>query len=213
MENGHKIELIEHLSQFITQNKKDKINKVIVNRTNYITIGLEDIYQAQNSGAIIRTCECFGIQNIHIIENRNRYKAVSKVTQGASKWVDIYRYNFRNANSGKECIDRLRSQGYQIIAMSPDAEKTISDLEIDKPQALIFGNEEEGLSRFILDNSDKKINIPIYGFTQSYNISVCVALSLYHIVSKLRNGNIPWAIIRTGKIGFENKVVKKNYSS
>jgi tRNA (guanosine-2'-O-)-methyltransferase len=168
---------------------------VLLYRTRYITVALEDIYQPQNASAVLRTCDCLGIQDIHIIENRNRYKLNPDVTLGSDKWLNLFRY--RNyADNTLEAINELKRTGYRIIATTPSADsQNLNDFDILKGKAaFFFGTELNGLSDKVLDNSDESLQIPMYGFTRSYNISVSAAIILYNITARLRDTEIDWKL-------------------
>src|SRR5882672_6982027 len=108
--------LTEHFSQYISDHKKEFIEKVLAERTRYITVVLEDIYQSQNASAVVRTCECLGVQDIHIIENKSRYSVNPKVLKGSNKWVNLIRYKDKVADNAPLCFDALRRNGYRILA-------------------------------------------------------------------------------------------------
>ncbi|MFW5644431.1 MAG: TrmH family RNA methyltransferase [Bacteroidota bacterium] len=164
-------------------------------RTKYITLALEDIYQSNNASAVLRTCDCFGVQEVHVIENRNEYQLNTEVTMGAEKWLDIYKYNDKKNNS-LSAIKRLKKEGYRIVATSPHRnELLLDDFDIRKGKFAIFlGTELTGLSDTILENADEFLKIPIYGFTESYNISVSAALILQELVRKIHHSDIDWKI-------------------
>ena len=82
----------EFLASFITEHKRDLIETVLAQRTKFITVVLEDIYQPQNASAVVRTADCFGIQEVHVIEGRNTYDPNPQVLQGSGKWVDIIKH-------------------------------------------------------------------------------------------------------------------------
>ncbi len=188
--------LTAFLGQYVTENKRAKIRQVLAYRTYYVTIGLEDIYQPQNASATIRTCECLGVQTVHVIENRNEFRVSPKVTQGASKWVDIRRYRAPGQDNTARCIQELRERGYWIVATTPNATQcyTPEEIPLDRPLAFLFGNEEEGLSPRALEHADAYLRLPMYGFTQSYNISVSVAMTLTHVISRLHASDRPWRL-------------------
>ncbi len=189
-------ELIACLAQFVTPNKVRKIRQVLENRTYYVTLVLEDIYQPQNASATIRTAECLGVQTLHVIENRNEFRVSPKVTQGAAKWITLFRYNEPGADNTGACVQALRSKGYQIIATSPNVERSYSldTLPLERPMAFLFGNEEEGLSPRAMELADGYLRLPMYGFTQSYNISVSVAITLSHVIERLHRLDLPWRL-------------------
>lgn len=184
---------LEYLLEFISDNKKEKFSELIRHRTRYITVALEDIYQPHNASAVLRTCDCLGIQDVHIIEDRNRYKVNPQVALGASKWLTLTRYSGSSGNAA-ECIQRLREKRYRIIATSSHEKSAdLHDLEINEGKlAVVLGTEESGLSKGIIEQADATVKIPMYGFTESYNISVSAALILFHLTEKLRISEIDW---------------------
>ncbi len=188
-------ELTEYLSGFITQNKLDKIEQVLRWRTRHITVVLEDIYQPQNASAVIRTCDCFGIQDLHIIENRNEFRTKKAVTQGASKWVDLHRWTGGTRDNSRPCLHHLREKGYTLVATTlSDAAITPDELDLGEKTALIFGNEEDGISEVVAGEADVFLKYPMYGFTQSFNISVSAALIVSHLIHRLHATDIPWQL-------------------
>lgn len=191
MLTDHQRLVLNHLSQFVTENKKTIIEKVLSHRTRYLTIALEDIYLSQNASAVVRTCECFGLQDVHIIENSAKYSTNRKVLKGADKWMTLYRYREKGENQTKVCFQKLRTQGYKIFAADPDENcPSIHDIDLSRPLAIVMGNELEGLSSFALENCDQRITIPMYGFTGSFNISVSAALCIQSIIGRIRNSEI-----------------------
>lgn len=84
--------LLEHFAQYISEHKKEFAEKVLTERTKQVTVVLEDIYQSQNASAALRTCECMGLQDIHIIENTTKYEVNKYVLKGSYKWLSLHRY-------------------------------------------------------------------------------------------------------------------------
>ena len=191
--------LLEYLMGFLTEHRKELFFQIIENRTRHLTVILEDIYQPQNASAVLRTCDCFGIQDIHIIENRNEYQVNPKVALGASKWLNLYKYKKEKDNT-LACIQHLKKQGYQIIATTPHKNDiTVNELPVEEKTALVFGQELRGLSNNAMALSDGFVKIPMYGFTESFNISVSAAITLKVLTDKLRNGRIPWHLTEKEK--------------
>jgi tRNA (guanosine-2'-O-)-methyltransferase len=189
-----KSQLIEYLSQFALEKRVELFNKNIEERTNFITLVLEDIYHAQNTSAAIRTCDCFGIQTMHVIENRNQFNVHTGITLGSSNWIDIERYNKEEDNT-RSTLQKLKKQGYKIVATSPLAEnKSLYDMKLDKPIALVLGNENKGISDIVREEADELITIPMHGFTESFNISVSAAICLSELTTKIRKSNIDWKL-------------------
>jgi tRNA (guanosine-2'-O-)-methyltransferase len=191
---SEKESLFKFFAQFVTDERLKRLNDVIVNRTRHITVVLEDIYQSQNASAVLRSCDCFGVQDVHIIENKNKYKLNPDVELGSSKWLNMNKYNW-NTNNTLECIDTLKRKGYRIIATTPHYKSVpLEELKIDTPFALMFGTEIDGLSDIALQNADEFVKIPMVGFTESLNISVSAAICMHHLNLKLRQSDIDWKL-------------------
>lgn len=189
-----KEKLYEYLTEFITSERKAKFEQNVKMRTRHLTVVLEDIYQSHNASAVLRSCECFGIQDVHIIENRNEYTINPDIVLGASNWLNLYQYN-TEANNTPVCFEALKKQGYTIVATTPHEDSCfLDDLDISEKTALIFGTEKDGLSETAMKNADKFVKIPMYGFTESFNISVSAALCLFHLSEKMRKSPINWQL-------------------
>ncbi len=206
-----KKKLAKYLEGFVTQHKRDIINEILEHRTRYITVVLEDIYQSQNASAVLRTCECFGIQDVHIIENKNRYEINPDVTLGANKWLNLIKYKGKD-NVIKSAVDSLKSKGYRIVATTPDDSNTsLEDFDLEKGKvAILLGTELTGLTDEIFSMSDEFLNIPMYGFTKSFNISVSAAIILHHLISGLRNSELDWRLSEQEKLDVRIKWLRES---
>jgi len=153
-------ELLKYLQGFTTERRNELFDRILEMRTKYLTLALEDIYQSNNASAVLRTCDCFGIQDVHVIENRNEYQLNTEVSLGAEKWLNIYKYNTKENNS-IHALRMLREKGYRIIATTPHKnDALLQDFDIGKGKAAIFlGTELSGLSEVILENADEFIKI------------------------------------------------------
>jgi tRNA (guanosine-2'-O-)-methyltransferase len=182
--------LLQHFEKYISEHKKRTIQQVLAQRTRHVTVVLEDIFQSQNASAAIRTCECMGLQDVHIVEDTCKYQVNTQVIRGANKWMNLKRYRAKSISNIEVCFNTLRSQGYHVYTTDP-APDGISIDEIDPviPCAIVFGNELNGVSDYALNHCDQKVKIPMYGFTESLNISVSVAICLNTLITKLRHGN------------------------
>lgn len=186
--------LIEYLSNFATPERVQRFEEVIQNRTRHLTVVLEDLYQSHNTSAVLRSCDCFGIQDVHIIENSNSYKLNPEIALGASKWLNVHQYNEKEHNT-LNCIKSLKAKGYKIAATSLHTQSIdLRDLDISDKTALLFGTEKEGLSTIALDEADVHVKIPMYGFTESFNISVSAALCLFYLTEKIHTSSILWGL-------------------
>lgn len=206
--------LISHLSQFVNPGRLETFLKVLANRTRYITVVLEDIYQSQNASAVLRTCDCLGIQDVHIIENKNKFQLNPDVVMGSSKWLNLSRYN-NDGNNTESAIQKLRSDGYRIIATSPHRDdKNLDEFDLEEGKvALLFGTELKGLTDNALEQADGYLKIPIVGFTESFNISVSAAIVLYQLTQKIRSTDIDWELSKTERdellLNWLRKSIKK----
>ena len=202
-------ELIAFLEDLLTPARKALFDKVVRKRTNHFTVVTEDVYQLHNTSAVMRSCDVFGIQNIHVIEERNLKKIDREIAMGAQKWVTLNRYH-----SSEECIQNLREKGYQIVASSPHYDAgMLSDFDISKPSAIFFGTETNGLSKEIIDQADEFIKIPMAGFTESLNISVSAAIILQDITQKLRSSNLDWELTENEKNAVKFEWLSKSFKN
>ena len=191
--------LLTYFENYLTEKRKTTFKKVLDNRTRHFTLVLEDIYQPHNSSAVYRTCDIFGIQDLHIIENRYINRVSKYVAKGSQKWITSHRYK-NDGNNTKVCLDNLKVKGYQIIATTPHTDSfLLQNFDINKKTAFIFGSEAEGVSNIVKDNADGFLKIPMVGFTESLNISVAAAIILQHVTSKLRSSNLIWTLNHSEK--------------
>ena len=186
---------IQLLSEFITERRMEQFEKVLEFRTRYITVVLEDIYQSQNASAVMRSCECFGIQDVHIIENKNEYRINPDVVMGATKWLNLSRYTEKKFNT-PEAVAELKSRGYRIVATTTREGSThLEKFDIKKGKfALFFGTELTGLTDSLQEQADEYLRVPVYGFTESYNISVVAAIILHYLIMKLHSSGLNWKL-------------------
>ncbi|EAQ41510.1 RNA methyltransferase [Polaribacter sp. MED152] len=186
--------LLEYLEGFLTDKRKQTFQKVLAERTRHFTVVLEDIYQPHNASAVVRTCDIFGVQDLHVIENRYINRVSKYVTKGAQKWITTKRYKTDGDNT-KTCLNHLKTAGYQIIATSPHADANLlQDFKIDKKTAFVFGAEATGISDTVKEHADGFLKIPMVGFTESFNISVAAAIILQDVTTRLKNSRIDWML-------------------
>ncbi len=188
-------EQLEYLRNFVTDEKNALFDRLIRERTDYVTLVLEDLYQSHNQSAVMRTADCMGIQHVHIIENRNRYDTSSTVSQGAREWLTLHRYRGEKNNT-PAAIRQLRAEGYRIIATTPHTDDVLIDeLDLTKGKmAFFFGTELTGLSPDVMEQADEFVKVPMYGFTESLNVSVCAALLMYSVMQRLRKSSVDWRL-------------------
>tara|TARA_B100000809_G_scaffold261594_1_gene310796 strand:- start:784 stop:1440 length:657 start_codon:yes stop_codon:yes gene_type:complete len=184
------IKLLQHLEGFLTEHRIAKFAKVLSQRTKHFTVATEDVYQLHNTSAVMRSCDVFGIQELHIIEEQNSKDIDGEIAMGAQKWVDLNRYN-----SVKTALRDLKNNGYQIVATTPhEKDCVLSEFDITKKSCFFFGRETEGLSQEVIDEADCFLKIPMVGFTESLNISVSAAIILQDLTTKLKASDVSWQL-------------------
>lgn len=185
------IDFLEYLeTNFLTESRKSRFLEVLQNRTTHFTIAMEDVYQLHNTSAVMRSCEVFGVQELHVVEQKFGKRIDTEIAMGAQKWVNINRF------AGiQDAIDNLKAQNYQIIATTPHNDSCmLHEFDISKRSAIFFGTEKEGLSEEVMAQADGFIKIPMVGFTESLNISVSAAIIIQDITTRLRQSNINWKL-------------------
>jgi tRNA (guanosine-2'-O-)-methyltransferase len=186
---------LKHLKEIILPERWQRFEQILDQRTRHLTVVLEDIYQPHNASAVLRTCECMGVQDLHVIENENEYNVNPDIVVGSSKWITIKKYNKKKKNNTLICFRKLKEQGYRIVATSPHKDDClIHELPIDQKTALVFGNEGKGLSDVAMKNADAFVRIPMFGFTESFNISVSAALCMYELLPRIRQSDLSWRL-------------------
>ena len=181
--------LVDYLESFLTDRRRENNQKVLAQRSYHFTVAIEDVYQLHNTSAVMRSCDVFGVQDLHVIEERNVRKIDREIAMGAQKWVDVHRYH-----TTKDCVATLKEKGYQIVATSPHGNNcvTLAEFDYTKPSVFFFGKEDTGLSDYVLEQSDVQLMIPMVGFTESLNISVSAAIILQQVTQQLRQSTIDW---------------------
>lgn len=187
-------EISEYLSTFLTEERLERIHHVLSNRTRYLTVVVEDLYQTQNISAVMRSCECMGIQDVHVVEGENEFNIHKAISMGSDKWLSIHHYPKAEGNM-RHCIQQLQQKGYRVAATLPGNDSVyMEELPLDKPIAFLFGTELTGLSQEAIVHADCSVKIPMYGFTTSLNISNSVAIIADYFTEKLRKTSINWQL-------------------
>lgn len=201
-------DLISYLYQFISDNKNRKIKDALDHRTFHLTVVLENIFQSQNASAVLRSCEVLGIQKVNVVEQNNTFNLNPKVVMGAAKWLDIDRFD-NTQNNTRDCIESLKEQGYTVVATSPHAHQDIHEINLERPLALMFGTELTGLSDQALELADEKVKIPMYGFTESYNISVSAAMTMFTLVHRMKEEVAHWKMNEEQQLALKYRWARK----
>lgn len=179
---------IAFFSSYVSEHKKRLFREILATRTRYITVLLEDIYQPQNASAVLRSCDGFGVQDVYVVENRNTFEVDKGVSIGAEKWLTVNKFNEPDRHNTTLAIEALKHRGYRIVATTPhQTASTLNEYKPSERTALLFGAEKTGLSNRALELADQTLYIPMFGFSESFNLSVCAALCLYHMRMELKH--------------------------
>ena len=201
--------LLNYFENYLTEKRKATFKRVLANRTKHFTVVLEDIYQPHNASAVVRTCDIFGVQDLHVIENKYVNRVSKYVAKGSQKWITSERYNSDGDNT-KICLNVLKENGYQIIATTPHNDSCLlQDFDINKKTAFVLGAESDGVSETVKNQADGFLKIPMVGFTESLNISVAAAIILQEVTTALRNSKIDWQLLKEEKGSLYFDWVKK----
>ena len=170
--------ICDTLSPFVTSERKARIEDVLDSRTEHVQVVLEDVSDLGNIQAVMRTTESLGFLDLHLINSRkeDRIKTSNRASSGSEKWLQI-----RHWDDAAGCVAHLKSRGFKIAVTDLRATETIDSLPVEQPLALVFGNEHAGTSPALMALADVRFRIPMRGFTQSFNISVAAAISLFSL--------------------------------
>jgi len=193
--------LLGQLESLATAKRLERMATVLAARTGHLSVVFEDVYHPHNASAVLRTCECLGLQDVHIVEDATRFRPSRDIARGSARWLTLQRWR-QDQGQGQEqgqgiddCLASLRAQGFVIVATSPgDDAITLEEVPLEKPLAVCFGTEETGLSPSAFAAADIRVVIRTPGFTRSLNVSVTAALVMYHLAARLRASDLPWRL-------------------
>ncbi|MFO7816973.1 MAG: TrmH family RNA methyltransferase [Thermodesulfobacteriota bacterium] len=164
------------LAAFTTERRKQKIRTVLENRQKDLTLVMNNIHDPHNVSAMLRSCDAFGIQNVHLLYTNESFPFLGKKSSASSKkWVDV----FRHTNASKMAAE-LKSCGMRVLYAGL-GQKSLSLTQVDfcLPTAVVLGNEHRGVDDELKRVSDGELHIPMQGMVQSFNVSVAAAIILY----------------------------------
>lgn len=211
IENIDLKKLTDYLNPFVTEGRKELIEKLLSYRTRYLTLGLENVYHTQNASALVRTAECFGLQDIHIIEDTTSYKMHRGIAKGAQQWMTLHKHDQfpenRHGKNAQACLQSLKDKGYRIVSTLPTYKATpMDEIPTDKPLAFFFGTEKEGLTEHVKSNTDIPMTVPMVGCTESLNVSVAAGIVIQYFTQKIREENkVNWQLSETEKLELRTK--------
>ena len=169
------------MSGYLLPERKARIDEVVSRRTRTLVVVIEALCDPQNVNAVLRTCDAFGVQEVHVVEGPMKgFDRNKKISQNADKWLDVSRWA-----STPECLAALKKRGFAIhVTWLGQGTVGLSDLDFAGPVALVFGNESRGVSDQALALADARFAIPMRGFSRSLNVSVAAAVSLARAVER-----------------------------
>lgn len=186
-------EKLEYLVSLLTPNRRERFGHVMAGRTRKITVLLENLSQSHNFSAILRSCDCFGVQDVHVVDPREVFEVSKDVALGAEKWLSIQRYHGKTA--AEQSVRHLKDAGYRVVVTSPHGEsESIRNVDVSTPLAVVFGTELAGISDEMESLADGRVHLPMFGFTESFNVSVAAALCLSELTHRLRDSAANWAL-------------------
>ncbi|MCX7987431.1 MAG: RNA methyltransferase [Bacteroidales bacterium] len=201
--------LYTYLKQFVSNQRLKLLDEKIEYRTRYITLVVENIYQSHNASAILRTADCFGVQDVYVVEKNNRFSANEEIALGAQHWLTVKTYPSYEGNT-TDAINELKQKGYRIVAtaLHPKSQPLeIFDFSKGKT-AFMLGTELTGLSDEALSLADEFVVIPMRGFTQSLNVSVAAGIILHYSTQQIINSDIPWQLSEEEKLDLKIQWLK-----
>lgn len=205
----NELKILDEFYNIISESKQHMFDAIAAERTKHLTVVLENIHQEHNASAVLRSCDCFGIQDLHVIEKNYQYKVQRDIALGAGRWVDLYNFD-KGENPSLDCIKKLKEKGYKIVATTPHTnDVTINELDLSQPIALVFGTEHTGISEEIIAEADEFVKIPMYGFSESFNISVSVAITLNVLRNRLEQSELNWKLSPEEQTALKIKWSKK----
>ncbi len=186
-------ELDAYLETYLTPERKRRLREVLDLRTRHIAVVLDGVFQAHNVSAALRSCDAFGVQDVHLVAPQEDLRLSSDVAAGSDKWLSIRRW--KGAAARQNCLERLREQGMRVVVTSVTQNaQTPATLDLSRPLALVIGNEAYGVSQVFEEAADARLHIPLFGFVESLNLSVACALCLSELTRRLRLSEVAWKL-------------------
>lgn len=200
---------IDFLEQHMSAKRLEKLKSVLASRTRKLTVVLENLYHPENGNAVMRSVECCGLQEMHVIQELYDWKYSLKIARGAAKWTELNHYGAENGGAAA-CYGALRERGFQLVVTDPQPGScTAEHLALNKPVALIFGTESTGVHPDTLAMADARIHIPMVGFTESFNISVSAGILLAQLRLRLEREQPDWQLeAADAEALYENWILK-----
>jgi tRNA (guanosine-2'-O-)-methyltransferase len=167
--------IVRVLEDFVTEERARRLRTVFAQRLDAVTVLMDAPHDPHNGAAVIRSCDAFGVQRLHVIERAEGFLASNTVARGSERWVDVRTYA-----SSQEVIDVLRSTGHELVATHPEGELVPEELSSIPKVCLVLGNERDGIHETLRPACTRRVRVPMRGFAESLNVSVTAAILLQH---------------------------------
>jgi tRNA (guanosine-2'-O-)-methyltransferase len=165
--------VIEHLEPLVLERRRSRFAEVLAGRLGSVTLLLDDLADPHNRAAIVRSCDAFGLQELHAVQAAADFSVHHVVAAGSERWVDVQHH------PGPEgAVEQLRRRGFELIETHPRGELVPEDLAALPRIALILGNEHRGVDPVLSRAAQRRVRIPMRGFVESLNVSVSAAVLL-----------------------------------
>lgn len=168
--------IVRALTPHVTVERLARIQSIAARRIPTVAAVLDDIADPHNASAILRSCDAFGVHDVHAIAGGRPFYASHKVARGTERWVSV-----RKHDTARACVETLRESGFQIYVASMEGRHTPEDLGRMPKVAVVLGNEHRGPREDIRSLADGTFAIPMVGFVESLNVSVAAAVTLYGV--------------------------------
>lgn len=169
------------LEEYTTPERLARVDTVLRQRIVSVTTVFEDVFDPHNIAAGVRTCEGYGLHDLHVIHNQHGMRSRSTVAKSADQWVEIAQHGSTLAG-----VQALKQQGFAIWVSDLQATETLQELPLDPRIALVVGNAKTGISEEMRALADRRYILPMHGMVQSFNLSVALAISLEQLVPRRR---------------------------
>lgn len=166
------------LEDFVTPERVVRLRSVFEARLEAVTLVMDAPHDPHNGAAVIRSCDAFGVQRLHIVERVEPFLASNTVARGSERWVDVETH----AGSA-DAIAAITASGHELVATHPEGELVPEDLAAIPRLALVMGNERFGIAAELAAACKRSVRIPMRGFAESLNVSVTAAILLQHATS------------------------------
>jgi tRNA (guanosine-2'-O-)-methyltransferase len=177
--------LVRLLEPMVTESRRERLREVIGRRLGSVAIVFDRPYDPHNGAAVVRSCEAFGVQELHVVEREGTPFAVARsVARGAEKWIDV-----RCHPAPASVIAWARATDTPLVATHPKGELAPEELARMPRVGVVLGNEREGIHDELALACAARVRVPMRGFVESLNVSVTAAI-LLHAATSGRAGDL-----------------------